>query len=225
MTKPLGKKLVDQLLAHLNAPTLLKEASAKLEEEKKRRQQFYNDITDAEKVEFINGEIVVHSPVKKEHNDVSHLLSNLIGNYIRKHQLGGYIGVEKVMITLERNDYEPDICFFGKEKAKSFKKGQSLFPAPDFIVEILSKGTKKHDRTIKFQDYQANKVMEYLLIDPIKEVVELYRLDRTNKYELIIKSGEGTLKSKVIKGLSIAIEAIFDEKKNMAELLRILSDK
>ncbi|MEY4539280.1 MAG: hypothetical protein RLZZ306_1037, partial [Bacteroidota bacterium] len=30
------------------------------------------------------------------------------------HQLG-FVGIEKIMITLTRNDYEPDICFFKKE--------------------------------------------------------------------------------------------------------------
>ena len=29
----------------------------------------------------------------------------------------GRVGVEKVMIGLTRNDYEPDIVFFNKEKA------------------------------------------------------------------------------------------------------------
>ena len=222
MTKPLDKQIIKKILAHPNAPSLVRKANAILADEQKRRQQFYEDITDAEKVEFINGEIIVHSPVMKEHNDANSLLANLIGNFVRKHKLG-YVGIEKVMITLERNDYEPDICFFGKDKAKNFKKGQSLFPAPDFIVEILSKGTKKNDRGIKFADYEANGVAEYLLIDPKAETVELYRLDAHKKYELILKSSEGTLHSKVIKGFSIAIKAIFNEDKNLKELTSILS--
>ena len=222
MTQPLNKHILQEILAHPNAPSLVKEANALLAAEQKRRQQFYEDITDEEKVEFINGEIIVHSPVMKEHNDATNLLHRVISIFVGKNELG-YVGIEKVMITLERNDYEPDICFFGKAKAKHFKAGQSLFPAPDFIVEILSKGTKKNDRGIKFTDYEANGVAEYLLIDPKKEMVELYRLDDKGKYELILKSSEGTLHSKVIRGFSIAIRAIFEEEKNLEELTRILS--
>lgn len=222
MTQPLDKHIIQKILAHPNAPTLVKEVNDLLAAEQKRRQKFYEDITDEEKVEFINGEIIVHSPVMKEHNDASRMLTNLIGNYVSKNKLG-YVGVEKVMITLERNDYEPDICFFKQDKAKNFKKGQSLFSAPDFIVEILSKGTKTNDRGIKFTDYEANGVGEYLLIDPKTETVELYRLAANGKYELILKSNEGTLHSKVIKGFSIAIKAIFEEDKNLEELTRILS--
>ena len=221
MAKPLEKKLLAQILKHPNACSLVNKATAILEEEKKRRLAFYNDITDEEKVEFINGEIIVHSPVKKEHNDANSLLHNLISNFVRKNKLG-YVGIEKIMIALERNDYEPDICFFTTEKSKVFKKGQSIFPAPDLIVEVLSKGAAKNDRTIKFKDYEANKVGEYLIIDPKKQVIELYRLTNSGKYELVLKSAEGTLKSKIIKGFSIDIEAIFDETKNLAALTKIL---
>lgn len=220
MTKPLDRHIIfKELIRHPNARTF---ADALLKAEQKRRQQFYEDITDAEKVEFINGEIIVHSPVMKEHNDASTLLSNLIGNYVGKNDLG-YVGVEKIMITLERNDYEPDICFFNNEKAQHFKEGQSLFPAPDFIVEILSKGTKKNDRGIKFTDYAANGVTEYLLVDPKSKIIELYRLAKNRAYKLILKSGEGTLKSEVIKGFAIDITAIFNKEKNLTELLKILS--
>ncbi len=217
------KKLIEQLLQHPRAATIVKKANLLLKEEKERRIQFYNDITDEEKVEFINGEIIVHSPVKKEHNDVNSLLFRLLSTYVSKHQLG-YVGIEKIMITLERNDYEPDLCFFTQKKAKHFKKGQSLFPAPDFIVEILSKGTAKNDRGIKFQDYEANRISEYLIIDPVQQIVELYRLNSKKEYELILKSGEGTLKSSTIKGFAIPIAAIFDETKNLETLTALLSN-
>lgn len=213
--------LIESFLALPNAPIILNELEATLAEEKKRRLDFYNDITDEQKVEFINGEIVIHSPVKKEHNDVSGLLFLLIKAYVIQNNLG-YVGIEKIMIALTRNDYEPDICFFKTEKSTDFKKGQSLFPAPDFIVEILSKGTAKNDRGVKFQDYQAHKVMEYWIIDPKKSVIEQYHLDKKGKYELILKASEGTITSKAIEGFQIPIKAIFNETESMLALANLL---
>lgn len=67
---------------------LQQEINTALEEERKRREAFYNDITDADKVEFINGEVIVHSPVKKEHNDVTGSLHNLINPFVVEYQLG-----------------------------------------------------------------------------------------------------------------------------------------
>lgn len=213
--------LVQSFLSMPDAPIILDELKQTLEEEKKRRLEFYNQITDAEKVEFINGEIIVHSPVKKEHNDVTKLLSMCLTAYVLKNKLG-YIGIEKIMITLTRNDYEPDICFFKKEKSNNFKKGQSLFPAPDLVVEILSKGTAKNDRGIKFQDYQAHKVEEYWIIDPKKKVVEQYRLDEHEKYELILKASEGSIISKAIEGFKIPIKGIFNEQEGMLALAKLM---
>ncbi len=57
-----------------------------------------------------------------------------LGDFVNKNNLGE-VGAEKVMIALTRNDYEPDISFFSKEKASKFTDDQMLFPAPDFVVE------------------------------------------------------------------------------------------
>lgn len=140
---------------------------------------------------------------------------------MRKHALG-YVGYEKIMITLSRNDYEPDLCFLGQDKAQHFVEGQSLFPAPDLVVEVLSPKTAGNDRGIKFEDYRAHGVQEYWLIDPLACSVEQYRLDTDNPYELILKSGNGSIRSEAIPGFQIRIEAVFDAGVNLEELGRML---
>lgn len=204
------------------APKILEEANKILQEERKRRESFYNEITEFEKAEFINGEVIIHSPVKKAHNDASSLLFKLIDIFAQKHQLG-FVGYEKIMISLTRNDYEPDICFFNSEKSKTFKSDQSLFPAPDLVVEVLSERKSKNDREIKFFDYQAHGVGEYWLVEPFKKEIEQYRL-QNGKYELVLMSSEGHLKSEVLDNFTIDITAIFDQQKNLEELTRILSE-
>lgn len=185
-----NQELLDEIMSLPSAPTLIEQASRALEIERQRREQFYND-SEYEHAEFINGEVVIHSPVTKEHNDVSGNLFVLMDTYVQKHRLG-YVGFLAVMITLSRNDYEPDICFFGQEKAQHFAEGQSLFPAPDLVAEVLSKKTAANDRGIKFEDYRAHGVLEYWLIDPVARSVEQYRLDTDNQYELILKSATAT---------------------------------
>lgn len=220
ISQPNQKEILDNIFKLSNPKEFLETAHQKLEEERKKREYFYNEVAEFKKSEFILGEIVIHSPVKKEHNDVLLNLAMLFNMYVEKNDLG-YVGIEKVLISLSRNDYEPDLCFFTNEKAKSFKEGQSIFPAPDLVVEILSKSTKKNDYGIKFEDYLAHGVKEYWIIDPIKKVVELYRINE-NKYELILKSGTGTLKSEVINDFEIKIKVIFDRKLSVEELARIL---
>ena len=50
----------------LNSPKLalhVRTFNRVLEEERQKREHFYNDVTEYDKAEFINGEIIVHSPV------------------------------------------------------------------------------------------------------------------------------------------------------------------
>ncbi|MDZ7900519.1 MAG: Uma2 family endonuclease [Arcicella sp.] len=216
----MSNRLISEILKEPDAYFLLQEAHVALDNEKARRIAFYNDITEQEKVEFINGEIIMHSPVMKRHNSATVLLSRLMSIYSDIHKLG-FVGIEKIMITLTRNDYEPDICFFRKEKSDSFIENQTLFPAPDFIVEILSEGTKKRDRGVKFQDYQSHSIEEYWIIDPDHQTIEQYHLEEDG-YELILKSSEGNIKSFTMTDFQIPIQSVFDETINMEVLKKFM---
>lgn len=200
----------------------LRELEALLEDEHARRQQFYEHITEEEKVEFINGEVVMHSPVKLQHNRVSVLLSRLLSTYVSMNQLG-FVGHEKILISLTRNDYEPDICFFTSEKADTFTPGQWQFPPPDFVVEVLSPGTEQSDRTTKFMDYAAHDVREYWIIDPDAETVEQYLLEQ-QQYTLRLKVRDGSLESQVLAGFTIPVRAIFDEQENLNVLQKFFQN-
>jgi Uma2 family endonuclease len=132
-------------------------------------------VDEHSKAEFINGEIIIQSPVKMMHWKALENLSTLLSVYVKFSDLG-YIGTEKVMIALERNDYEPDIVFFSKAKALQFTEDQVLFPAPDFVVEILSKKTASIDKKVKKKDYAAHGIGEYWIVDPYKKTVTIFSL-------------------------------------------------
>lgn len=194
-----------------------------LQAEQIKRNEFYRMITPNDKAEFINGEIIFHSPVRLRHNRVGKLLLVLIDAYVRKHQLG-YVGYEKLLISLTRNDYEPDICFFRRDISQAFSPQQMKFPAPDFIVEILSDTTLKTDREIKFDDYAAHGVKEYWIIDPDAEIVEQYLL-RDEEYMLMQKTDSGILKSEAISGFTIPVRAMFDEQENLKALQALVGEE
>lgn len=203
-----------------NAAILAERINSALTEEKEKRQHFYEIIEENKKMEFINGEIFFHSPVRKQHNSATKLLCGLLNPFVIKNDLG-FVGIEKILISLTRNDYEPDICFFGKAKSENLDDEQMQFPAPDFVVEVLSKSTEKHDREIKFQDYAAHGVEEYWIVDPEAETVEQYIL-RGEEYELLLKSGDGKIQSVAVEHFVIPIRSIFDEQENLRVLEKML---
>lgn len=91
----------------------------------------------------------MNSPVKRRHLGVSNKLASLLIVYTRLRKLGEVM-IEKALIGLTRNDYEPDIAFFTRERADVFTDDQMIFPAPDFVVEILSRATAKKQSAQKF---------------------------------------------------------------------------
>ena len=217
--------LVDKILEQPAAALIVQKVQKQLKNEQQKRQEFYNLIGEDDKAEFINGEIVFHSPVVKAHTDSTKLLLKILDAYVEENGLG-WVGVEKVLNQFTRNDYEPDICFFNNEKAVHFKDKQLLYPIPDFVVEILSKSTKKNierDTVTKYNDYKNHGVPEYWIVDPHEKNVSQYVLKNQN-YELVLKSSQGIIRSQVVQGFNIPIEAIFNSSENRKVLRLILTD-
>ncbi|MEZ4684801.1 MAG: Uma2 family endonuclease [Bacteroidia bacterium] len=199
---------IDDLLQDPELPAIVRDLTRRVQEEEKLREEYYALVHEDCKAEFINGEIIYQSPVRTGHWAVSMKLSSQLHQFVKKHDLG-MVGVEKVMIKMTRNNYEPDICFFNKEKSIDFKEDQMIFPVPDFVVEIISKSTEKVDRGIKFKDYALHGVSEYWLIDPGEKTVEQY-LNHAGQFQLASKIRlKGELIAEAVPGFSVDISGLW----------------
>ena len=100
--------IIEPLLRSSKLPVYLEELNAFYEAEKQKRLTFYDELTEEVKAEFIEGEVIVHSPARNEHIDACGFLFRLLSVYVDKHDLGS-VKMEKALIKLSRNDFEPDI--------------------------------------------------------------------------------------------------------------------
>jgi len=192
------------------------------EQEQDARQRFYDSIDDGQKAEFINGEIIVHSPDKLKHVEVRLRLTNLLHNFVATHDLG-LVGDEKLLVCLTRNDYMPDVVFYLEERAATLQPDQSRFPAPDFVAEVLSASTRRRDRGVKFEDYAAHGVREYWLLDPDARTVEKFCLNPLGRYALEKKAGgDEEVRSTLLPGFKAPASAFFDDRANLHALRRLL---
>ncbi len=204
--------VLKDILQSPRLPDYINELQQYLLEEDAKRKAFYQNMRDDEKVEFINGEVVYHSPAKHKHTILVENIASLLTRFVRKNKLGIVLR-EKALVKLRRNDFEPDICFFRKEVADAFEPDTMFYPVPNFVVEVLSDSTERIDRGVKRMDYALNGVKEYWLVDADKKFIEQYIL-QTDEFELAEKIQHGTVRCKVLDGLVIPLEAIFDEDKN-----------
>ena len=126
-----NRDLVDVIMEHADAVLIVQQVQERLSDEQRKREEFYETIDEDTKAEFVNGEVMYHSPVMKEHNDASGLIYMLLKSFAGIFQLG-YVGIEKILTKFTRNDYEPDVCFFNREKSQHIKKGQLICVARNF---------------------------------------------------------------------------------------------
>jgi Uma2 family endonuclease len=210
---------VEELLQSPRLPAYVDELQRLLVDERARRESFYDELTEDTKAEFINGQIVMQSPATYSHVTAVKLLTKLLDTYVERHGLG-YVGAEKMLVVLPRNDYEPDICFFGQAKAARLQPSQLKFPAPDFIAEVLSPTTERLDRGVKFEDYAVNGVAEYWLVNPAHEQVEQFAL-RDGRFAAVGTFADGVIKSHAVQGFAIPVRAIFDAQVNLRTLGQI----
>lgn len=218
------ESLVDKIKQSPRLPQYLEEIQAFWKKEEERRKQFYKEVVEDHKMEFINGEVYFQSPIRLKHNEAGKLLLKLIDTYVQSTELG-FVGYEKMLVSLTRNDYEPDICFWRKEVSVQFKPNQMQFPAPDMVVEILSESTEKIDRGVKFEDYAQHQIAEYWIVDADKQLVEQYILEG-GKYALKHKAqGQETIFSQVLIGFNIPAISIFDKTENVRVLKALLEKR
>jgi Uma2 family endonuclease len=207
-------------------PSLVTRMQDFLKSETQERIAFREQITEDDKAEFINGKIVMHSPAADAHNESVGLIQRSSSLYVDVHDLGK-VRAEKALIELTRNDYEPDVAFWHKSKADKIEAAQNIYPAPDWIVEVLSKGSIKRDRVTKFEDYALHGVTEYWIVDTKKQTVEQYILPSEDSEIYVLKqllTIEDEIESFVIKGFKIPVRAIFDAKVNVETLQNILKN-
>lgn len=202
--------LLEELRRSPALPRIVEDLRRQLEEEAAARRRFRDEITERQKAEFINGEVLLHSPAAARHIDIGGRFFSLLRHFVTARRLGRVFN-EKALVGLTRNDYEPDIVFYGPAKAAGIQPDQLVFPVPDLVVEVLSASTEHHDRGIKFEDYAAHGVQEYLLVAPRPQEIEQYIL-QDGRFILQARLAlNARYESIVVPGFSIPVAAVFDD--------------
>lgn len=204
--------ILDPLLRSPRLRFYFNELAEHLQREQAARQRFREQMTEDTRAEFINGEVLMHSPARRGHNRTAERCYRMLHAYVEPRGLGE-VGHEKYLVELTRNDVEPDVCFWGKAKSDAFTDDQLLFPPPDLVVEVLSESTEAIDRGTKFEDYALHGVREYWIVDPDRQTLEQYVLSGET-YELRMKSADGTVRCAAIEGAQFPVLAIFDDEEN-----------
>lgn len=107
---------------------------------------------------------------------------------------------------------EPDLLYISNARAATILTDKNVVGAPDLVVEIASKSTRKRDDTIKRRLYERSGVKEYWVVDPELDRVRVYR-SRDGQFqrpeELSLEAGD-TLTTALLPGLELPLSRVFE---------------
>ncbi|SDB68301.1 Uma2 family endonuclease [Butyrivibrio sp. INlla16] len=134
----------------------------------------YYALPDEQRVELIDGVFYDMSSPRIVHQDISYVIHSAIADYIKKNKgkcKAFYAPVDVQLDCDNKTMVQPDVLVICD---RSKINGFGIYGAPDFLVEILSKSTRKKDLTIKLAKYQNAGVREYWIVDPHKRCLIIY---------------------------------------------------
>ena len=134
-------------------------------------------LPEGERAELIDGRLYNMAPPSRIHQEILMELSATLRDYIRKNTGNCKVYPAPFAVFLgedNKNYVEPDISVIC-DKNKLTDKGCN--GAPDFVIEIVSPGSRKMDYSTKNTLYSDFGVREYWIVDPVKERTTVYRYE------------------------------------------------
>ena len=165
-------------------------------------------LPEGEHYQLVEGEILVTPPPSTFHQRLSMRSRLILGAHVEKHALGEVFAAPIAVVLSKRTVLEPDLLFVSAKRA-SIVQRPGIVGAPDLVVEILSPGTARLDRTRKLRLNATHGVTHYWILDPEESTLEALAL-KGEKYTLEeALDGSATFKPALFPGLSIDLTRLF----------------
>jgi Uma2 family endonuclease len=161
--------------------------------------------------ELIDGEHYVTASPNTRHQRILGRLYLSIGNWLEAHPTGEAY-VAPVDVVLSPHDVVvPDLLYMSQARVSDALTPEAVRGMPELLVEILSPGTRRRDRTVKQALYDREGVSEYWLVDPDRETVRVCRRSETGLDVLPELSGAAgdVLTTPLLPGLEIPLARLF----------------
>ena len=137
-------------------------------------------LPEGTRAELIDGQIYYMAPPTRTHQKRLFSISRTIADYIDSKKGICEVDIAPFAVFLNednRNYVEPDISVIC-DTEKLSEKGCT--GAPDWIIEIVSPGSRKMDYFTKLFKYRTAGVREYWIVDPGKNLILVYNFDTSD---------------------------------------------
>lgn len=134
----------------------------------------YYALPDDTRAELIDGVIYDMTAPTSAHQLITGFIFAQLFNHAAAHKGDCLPMISPVDVQLDCDDktmVEPDILIVC-DRVKIINR--CVYGAPDFVIEVVSKSTKKKDSIVKLHKYLDAGVREYWIIDPMRKKVIVY---------------------------------------------------
>jgi len=136
-----------------------------------------------QKHEYYQGEVFAMAGASDQHNEIFINLFVSLGHLLKDKSCRPYGSDKRLKISQTRFYTYPDISIYCRSNLPF--DNSELAVEPTVLIEILSESTKSYDRGTKFMLYRDIAALkEYILIDSESVIVEVFRLNSSNHWEL-----------------------------------------
>ena len=149
-----------------------------------RRKATYQDVLrvpDHQVAELVDGELVVSPRPAPPHALASSVLgSDLVGRFHRGGGgvPGGWWILDEPELHLGEDVLVPDLAGWRRERMPKLPRSAFFELAPDWVCEIVSPRSARHDRVSKANLYAREGVAWLWLLDPLARTLEVFRLEQ-----------------------------------------------
>ncbi len=181
---------------------------------RKHRRWTYADLEampeTTQRIEIIDGDLIMSpSPHAARHQTTVGNIFTLLRAWVRPRKLGRVFIAPADVVLTERRVVQPDVFFVRADRLGIVDA--AVRGIPDLVVEVLSPGNARLDRTVKFRLYEDEGVPECWIVEPRTRTVEVFTLTPDGyRKAATAKPGE-TFSSPLLAGLSVSVDDVFDD--------------
>ncbi|MCD7716767.1 MAG: Uma2 family endonuclease [Lachnospiraceae bacterium] len=140
-------------------------------------------LPEGSRAELIDGQIYYMAPPTRKHQRIVLSLSRRIADYIDAQKGSCEVNIAPFAVFLNKDDrtyLEPDLSIVCDPDKLSDRGCEG---APDWIIEVVSPGSRQMDYLIKLFKYRSAGVHEYWIIDPEKNRITVYDFVKNEQNE------------------------------------------
>ncbi|MBF0121592.1 MAG: Uma2 family endonuclease [Desulfobacterales bacterium] len=165
--------------------------------------------------EIIDGELyAMPRPSPKHSNAASIIEAEIVFPYrLGRGGPGGWIILVEPEIKFSEAKSDtvvPDLAGWKKERMPELPETNWFSVPPDWLCEVLSPTTKRHDRKKKMPNYAKFGVQHVWLIEPIAKTLEVFRLESEKWLLLEFFSDDDKVRAEPFQEIEIDLKNLWE---------------